>query len=80
MFSPKPTRIPHLPSTGAMIVSNCVCLCLSACASMRERKQEGEGVRESCVSEGGLLCVQASARAALSAKVLLVSLAKADEG
>lgn len=56
----------------------CVCVSVCVCASVRGRKQEAE--RESCVSEGGLLCVQASARSALSAKVLLVSLARADEG
>lgn len=79
MFSPKPTCIPHLAS-AVHRCHDCVCLRLCVCASVRERKQEVERERESCVSEGGLLCVQASARSALSAKVLLVSLAKADEG
>lgn len=63
MFSPKPTRIPHSPSTAATSVRVGVCVCVYSC------------VRE---SEGGL-CVQAITHSALSAKVLLVSLAKADE-
>lgn len=57
-----------------VFVSLCVCVCEG-----KERRGRERG-RESCVSEGGLLCVQASARSALSAKVLLVSLAKVDEG
>lgn len=73
MFSPKPTCIPHPPSVGAPIVSDCVCVCVCE----RKKTGEREGGRER-VSEGGL-CVQASAHSALSAKVLLVSLARADE-
>ena len=71
MFSPKPTCIPHPPSTAATIVSECVCVCrlLRVCASKKARGR---------VSEGGL-CVQAITHSALSAKVLLLSLAKADE-
>lgn len=65
MFSPKPTCIPHPPFTAAAIVSEGVCACV------RERKQER-------VSEGGL-CFQAITHSALSAKVLLVFLAEADE-
>lgn len=48
MFSPKPTCIPHPPSTAATIVSECVCVCVDFCASVRERKQERECQREVC--------------------------------
>lgn len=48
MFSPKPTCIPHPPSTAATIVSDCVCAYTFVC--VWERKQERERVcqREVC--------------------------------
>ena len=77
MFSPKPTCIPHPPSTAATIVSECVCVCVCVCVCRLLRVCASKKARGR-VSEGGL-CVQAITHSALSAKVLLVSLAKADE-